>query len=222
MKSLQIMIKHVSRWFKPALDEAAAKAQFIHWNGYFDQEQFESWVEDKRHPKQTLFPNGLVRCELSSFEAQELISLLRLAIADGTVLSSEHIHYEVLPNFLRCEFVNGRINGEIILTVKDFKDPSGWEGRLFRGHFQDGIPHGRFQVYDLAERISEEYELSYGIKHGRCALYDEGTLIESTDYRYNERHGRRVRYHRSGRLKTVSNYEHDKRIGPQQYFEDKD
>ncbi|MDA8738608.1 hypothetical protein N9V47_05270 [Luminiphilus sp.] len=217
-------MKHVSQWFKPALGMRAAKAHFTQWNGYFDQQEFDKWIEDARHPPQILFPDGLVRCELSSFEAKELVSLLRGAMFGHTILSPEHSYNEILPNFLRCEFVNGRINSELILTLKYTEDTSGDERVMFRGHFQEGIPHGHFLVFDASERINEEYELAYGINHGNWIRHNEetGTRIESIEYRYNQRHGKRCQYHRSGRLKTVANYEHDKRVGPQQYFEDTD
>ena len=219
-------MKYVSRWYKSALDKRAAKTFYTQWNeGYFYQQIFEEWIEEIRHRPQVLFPDGLVRCELNSFEARELVSLLEDAIWGHRILSREYKRDpEILPNFLRCEFVNGRINSELILTLKYTEDTSGDERVMFRGHFQDGIPHGHFLVFDVSERINEEYELAYGINHGKWILHNEekGTRIESIEYRYNQRHGKRCQYHESGRLKTVSNYEHDKRVGPQQYFEDTD
>ena len=89
------------------------------------------------------------------------MSLLDNSISNNWVLSPDHTHYGLLPNFLRCKFVDGLIDSEILLTFKDSEDPSGSESLMFRGAFKGGFPHGKFQVYDITEEPIEEYELAF-------------------------------------------------------------
>ena len=196
------------------------KTYFTRWNGEFDPEEFDEWVETHRHSSKIIFPDGPIARELSEFETRELLSLLKSAIFDHWILSPDHIHYELLPNFLRCKFMNGRIDSEILLTQRFPENQA--ETVMFHGCFKDGFPHGHFQVYDCAEKLVEEYELAFGVNHGKHTRYYMGTPTESVEHRYNIRHGQRRQYYHSGRLKTVANYEHGKREGPQEYFEDKD
>lgn len=196
------------------------KTFFTNWAGEFDQGEFDDWIEDQMHSPRIIFPDGPIAREISEFEAKELISLLNTSISNNHVLSPEHTHYGLLPNFLRCRFVDGRIDSEILLTFRNSEGPSGAERLMFRGEFKGGFPHGQFQVYDTTEKLREEYELAFGVRHGRWTRYDRGIPIESIDYAYNRRHGERRQYHQSGRVKTIAIYKHDKRIGPQQYFED--
>ena len=198
------------------------KTFFTRWNGEFDPEEFDEWVDTHRHSPKTIFPDGPIAREISEFEAKELISLLENSISNNWVLSPDHTHYGLLPNFLRCKFVDGCIDSEILLTSKISEDPTDSESLMFRGEFKSGFPHGKFQVYDITEKLIEEYELAFGVPHGRWTRYDRGIPLESIEYAYNSRHGERRQYHQSGRLKTIAIYKDGKRIGPQKYFEDKD
>ena len=196
------------------------KTFFTRYNGEFDPKEFDEWVEAQRHSPKIIFPDGPIAREVSEFEARELVSLLESTIIGHHVLSPEHIAFEVLPNFLRCKFVDGRIDSEILLTRRFPEDLA--ESVIFRGCFKDGFPHGHFQVYDCAERLVEEYQLVFGVTHGEQTHYFQGIRTSSEKYKYNERHGQRRQYHLSGRLKTTATYEHGERVGPQQYFEDRD
>ena len=71
---------------------------------------------------------------------------------------------------------------------------------VFKGDFKNGLMHGEFQTCDYLGNPAGYYELSNGKFHGSREKFHSS-------------------YDAPGCIKTKSFYQHDERVGPQEYFQ---
>ena len=186
-------------------------------------------LDHLRHDPLSLGPaviNGRISEETATAVRYTLKSHLALSIYQ----LSGHGFDTTMGNFLQASITKDHfLHGKIVLATKlNEPEEQATEEKpariLFEGSYVDGVLHGPI-------RYSCEYGLNFlfkgnfknGLMHGESQTCDYlGNPAGYYELSNGKFHGSREKFHSSrdarGCIKTKSFYQHDERVGPQEYF----